>query len=177
MIFCFFQDRVFVSCRDEECRQTLRSCLPACYVLSRVMEEDVFSSHGTAPAASASKGGKRKKVDAAERFTVDCGKVTSVLTQGQLAFLRDVRSRRDALVAKASAECGPCKGEAASSLPRLNLRDYCKVPWRNISVGRCNGGERERAWVELIDPMVKSYVSAWKEGKVATKKAGSSDCI
>ncbi len=42
-IYCFYQDRVFISCMDKECSQELCSNRCNFKIMSRVVEEDIFA--------------------------------------------------------------------------------------------------------------------------------------
>lgn len=161
MIFCFFKDRVFVTCMDDDCRRKLACVRAQYYTMGRVLEEDICSVAGGSNAASSSAAARCM-------YTLLSPTVRAVLSHEQV----DVLEKAKAKVESIAHQCG---GE---SRERFNIRDFCKVPWRNIFVStrkaaHHSSSKDERTWVELSEPMLRSYVSSClsSQGVLATRRS------
>jgi hypothetical protein len=129
---------------DEDCKRKLAAVRAQYYTMIRVLEEDVLSS-----AMGTARDGM---------YTLASPTVRAVLSKDQMDEIESVKSRVCALQqAKGQAQDGPKVGEDTRS-KRFNIRDVCKVPWRNIYVatGRVCGRD-ERTWIEISEPMLRSY--------------------
>ena len=45
VVYCFFKDRVFITCMDEECRKELAHSRCCFKIMNRVLEEDIFARY------------------------------------------------------------------------------------------------------------------------------------
>jgi hypothetical protein len=153
VIFCFFKDRVFITCMDDNCRRRLAAVRVSYYTMIRVLEEDVFACAAAAPSSSSSSGGSL--------YTLSSPTVRAVLSKDQMDELERLRDRVQGLVSRGPAQKPVEDNPGCTSARLFNIREVCKVPWRNIYVSHARRASKdERTWVEISEPMMGSY-EAW----------------
>jgi hypothetical protein len=136
VVFCFFNGRVFASCMDHECRRVLSLNMKAYYVMSKELEDVIFSndlqrSIGSTLPGGCGGGGGSGSSSSARCADPHLNHLQSVLSQSQLDFLESVDAMKKRVVLAYHTSNSASRSPApAAADARLCLRDFCKVPWR-----------------------------------------------
>lgn len=119
VVFCFYENRVFASCMDQECRRALSFNMKSYYIMAKELEDEIFST-----------GNIHANNTEQESSVIQnsSSHAQSILSRSQLDFLDSVRKRKHNLVH--AYQQTAASSQHASPLERLHLREFCKVPWR-----------------------------------------------
>jgi hypothetical protein len=129
VVFCFFNGRVFASCMHHECRRVLSLNMKAYYVMSKELEEVIFSNDLQRAIRSTLTGGNNSS--SAHCPDLHLNHLQSILSQLQLDFLESVNVMKKKVVQAYHINNSALRSPAPAAVDaRLCLRDFCKVPWR-----------------------------------------------
>lgn len=152
VLYCFYRDQVFVSCLKEECCRALRATRDSMRAMSRVLEECIFSEFGRSwrtHDAVVYGGLCKEQRDQIERIEeMKLSYMACASSGASMSSFHDL----------SNASSSSCFAHAIPGGAPVNIRRFAKVPSRNIV---CSGKKpsARRTWVQVTEPMLRSYMS------------------
>jgi hypothetical protein len=118
VVFGFYNNRVFASCMDQECRRALSFNMKSYYIMAKELEEEIFTTKQMHKNRAMEEGNNMHHIS---------NHMQSILSRLQVDFLDSIKKKKQELVqAYQQSTVSP----PAPPLERIHLRELCKVPWR-----------------------------------------------